>query len=164
MGTDLMRYDKLVEGAMRGVMIEALGRAARDGLPGGHHFYITFRTDHPGTRLDAENRAAHPEEMTIVLEHKYRDLEIGDTAFEVALSFNKVWRTLVVPFDAVTSFTDPSVKFGLKFVASGAADPPAGALAKATGRDGGADDTRTDAEAAAEIAGKVVPLDAFRKK
>ncbi len=88
MGTDLMRYDKLVEGAMRGVMIAALGRAARDGLPGGHHFYITFRTDHPGTRLDAEILAVHPEEMTIVLQHQYRSLEVGEVAFEVALRFN----------------------------------------------------------------------------
>ncbi len=163
MGTDLMRYDRLVEGAMRGVMIAALGRAARDGLPGGHHFYITFRTGHPGTRLDAEIRAVHPEEMTIVLQHQYRGLEVGDTAFEVALRFNKVWRTLVVPFEAVTSFADPSVKFGLQFAPSAAAEPRVGSPAKAGGRDGAAEDIRTEAEVAAEIAGKVVALDAFRK-
>ena len=165
MATDLMRYDKLVKVAMRGVMIAALERAAREGLPGGHHFYITFRTGHPGAELDAETRAAHPEEMTIVLQHKYTGLEVGDTAFKVALSFNKVWRTLVVPFEAVTSFADPSVKFGLQFAPS-AAEPLAALPAQTAerdGRDGGAEDTRTDTEVAAEIAGKVVTLDAFRK-
>ncbi len=162
MGTDLMRYDKLVEGALRGVMTDALRLAARQGLPGGHHFYIAFRTDHPKVRIDADLKAGNPDEMTIVLEHKYRGLRVGATKFEVELSFNNVWRTLVIPFDAVTSFADPSVNFGLQFGRSDA-KTQLGAPAKASGRASGAKNTRTGAEVAEDIAGKVVTLDTFRK-
>ena len=167
MGIDLMRYDKLVEGALRGVMIEALRQAARKGLPGGHHFYIAFRTDHPKVRIDADLKADNPDEMTIVLQHKYRGLRVAAAKFEVELSFNNVWRTLVIPFDAVTSFADPSVKFGLQF---GRSDADTAALrARMPGealksRGDAAKATGIGAKPAAEVAGKVVVLDAFRKK
>ncbi len=179
MDTDLMRYDRLVEGALRGVMVEALRRVAESGLPGGHHFYITFRTDHPGVRLRADLKARHPEEMTIVLQRRFRDLRIGDAAFEVSLSFDSAWQTLVVPFDAVTAFADPSVKFGLQFRASEAAPAEAGKGAQVEPMDRGtaAAPAKRDKERAkraearakrtkraAKGAAEVIALDAFRKK
>ncbi len=172
MGTDLMRYDRLVEGALRGVMIEALRRAAQRGLPGGHHFYITLRTDHPGVRLGADLKARHPEELTIVLQHRFRNLEVGDAAFEVSLSFDNAWQTLVVPFEAVITFADPSVKFGLQFRASEAAPAEAPADARVEPMDRGAASApakrpkraKARAKPAAKGAAEVVALDAFRKK
>ncbi len=152
MGTDLMRYDKLVEGALRGVMIAALRRAAtRGGLPGDHHFYVSFRTGHPGVRMSADLLVEHPEEMTIVLQHEFWDLEVGDAAFSVTLGFNKVRETLTIPFEAITGFADPSVDFGLKFT---------GGEAAAEARP----DEARDGPAAKVDAGTVVALDAFRKK
>lgn len=176
MGTDLMRYDRLVEGALRGVMIEALRRAAQRGLPGGHHFYITLRTDHPGVRLGADLKARHPEELTIVLQHRFRNLEVGDAAFEVSLSFDNAWQTLVVPFEAVMTFADPSVEFALQFRTSEAAPAEAGkgarvepmgrGAAAAPAKLSKARDKRAKARAkpAAKGAAKVVALDSFRKK
>ncbi len=151
MGTDLMRYDKLVEGAMRGVMIAALRRAATQGLPGDHHFYVSFRTGHPGVGVSADLLVEHPEEMTIVLQHRFWNLEVGDAAFSVTLSFNKVQETLTIPFEAVTGFADPSVDFGLKFTGGEAAAEARPAEAR-------------DGPAAEVEAGAVVALDAFRKK
>ncbi len=179
MGTDLMRYDRLVEGALRGVMIEALRRAAQRGLPGGHHFYITLRTDHPGVRLGADLKARHPEELTIVLQHRFRNLEVGDAAFEVSLSFDNAWQTLVVPFEAVMTFTDPSVKFALQFRASEAAPAEAGKGAQVEPMDRGTAAARAKRDKerakrakarakrtkrAAKGAAEVIALDAFRKK
>ena len=156
MGTDLMRYDKLVEGAMRGVMIAALRRAATEGLPGDHHFYVSFRTDHPGVGVSADLLVAHPEEMTIVLQHEFWNLEVGDAAFSVTLGFNNVRETLTIPFEAVTGFADPSVDFGLKFT---------GGEAAAEARPAGVRPAEAREEPAAKgEAGAVVALDAFRKK
>lgn len=172
MATDLMRYDRLVDGALRGVMIEALRLAAKRGLPGAHHFYITLRTDHPGVRLGADLKARHPEELTIVLQHRFRNLEVGDDAFEVTLSFDNAWQTLVVPFDAVTTFADPSVKFGLQFRASEAAPAEAGKDAEVERLDRGTAAARAKQDKerakrtkrAAKDAAEVIALDAFRKK
>ncbi len=172
MGTDLMRYDRLVDGALRGVMIEALRHAAQRGLPGGHHFYITLRTDHPGVRLGADLKARYPEELTIVLQRQFRNLEVGDAAFEVSLSFDNAWQTLVVPFEAVITFADPSVKFGLQFRASEAAPAEAGKGAQVEPMDRGtaaapakrAKERAKRTKRAAKGAAEVVALDAFRKK
>jgi hypothetical protein len=92
-----------------------LTEAGRDGLPGEHHFYITFRTGAPGVRVSQRLRDKHPEEMTIVLQHQFWDLNVSEHAFEVGLSFSGVPERLLVPFDALTTFFDPSVQFGLKF-------------------------------------------------
>ena len=89
MAQDLFQYDKMVETALRGVVREALARAARDGLRGGHHFYISFRTGAPGVVLPPQILAKYPEDMTIVLQHQFWGLEVGDAAFSVTLSFNK---------------------------------------------------------------------------
>jgi uncharacterized protein len=112
---DLMRYDKMVEEALRGVVRQALVRASETGLPGGHHFYITFRTTHPGVELPDYLQARYPLEMTIVLEHQFWGLEIDEAKFAVTLSFANRAERLVVPLPAITAFADPSVKFGLQF-------------------------------------------------
>ena len=111
-------YDALVEQALRGVVREALTRAAEHGLPGDHHFYVTFRTDAEGVSIPPHLKAAHPEEITIVLQHEYWDLGVDVDApdsFSVTLSFNNKHERLVVPFPAITGFADPSAKFGLQF-------------------------------------------------
>ena len=117
MSTDLIRYDLLVQTALRGVVRKVLTEAVRVGLPGEHHFYITFRTKTPGVRLSSLMRERYPDEMTIILQHQFRDLAVTEHAFEVGLSFNNVPERLLIPFDSVTGFFDPSVQFGLKFEA-----------------------------------------------
>lgn len=115
MPDDLMRYDLLVQDALRGVVRKVLGDAARDGLPGEHHFYISFRTDAPGVKLSSRLKEKYPQDMTIVLQHQFWDLIVTETSFEVGLSFSGVPERLFVPYAAVTGFFDPSVQFGLKF-------------------------------------------------
>jgi hypothetical protein len=115
MATDLIRYDLLVQDALRNAVRRVLVEAARDGLPGDHHFFISFRTQAPGVRLSNRMREQYPQEMTIVLQHQYWDLVVGDLGFEVGLSFHGKSETLAIPFAAVTGFFDPSVDFGLKF-------------------------------------------------
>ena len=115
MPNDLIRYDLLVQEALCGVVKKVLGDAARHGLPGDHHFYITFRTHAPGVRLSGRMRELYPEEMTIILQHQFEDLKVTDHAFEVGLSFKGMPEILLVPFDALTGFFDPSVQFSAKF-------------------------------------------------
>ena len=115
MATDLIRYDLLVQDALRGVVRNVLTEAVRNGLQGDHHFFITFKTNTPGLRLSNRMRERYPDEMTIILQHQFWDLAVTDHAFEVGLSFNNIPERLLVPFAAVTSFVDPSVQFGLKF-------------------------------------------------
>ncbi len=116
---DLIRYDLLVQEALKSVVRRVLIDASRDGLPGEHHFYISFRTDAPGVRLSQRMRDKYPEEMTIVLQHQFWDLGVTEHAFEVGLSFSGVPERLLIPFDAVVGFFDPSVQFGLKFELQG---------------------------------------------
>ena len=115
MPKDLIRYDLLVQDALKGVVRKVLSDAARDGLAGDHHFYISFRTDFPGVRLSNRLREKYPQDMTIILQHQFWDLGVTEHAFEVGLSFSGIPERLLVPFDAVTGFFDPSVQFGLKF-------------------------------------------------
>lgn len=112
---DHIRYDLLAQEALRGVVRRVLVDAARDGLPGDHHFYISFDTRAPGVRLSTRMREKYPEEMTIVLQHQFWDLNVTEHAFEVGLSFGGVPERLLVPFTALKGFFDPSVKFGLQF-------------------------------------------------
>jgi hypothetical protein len=118
---DLLRYDQMVEAAMRGVVREALARSAANGLPGAHHFYITFKTRAPGVGLSAYLAEKYPDEMTIVLEHQFWDLDVSEDQFGVTLSFNNRPERIVIPFCAIAAFADPSVKFGLQFPAADAA-------------------------------------------
>lgn len=115
MSDDLIRYDILTQEALRGVIRKVLDEIAVAGLPGDHHFFITFDTTHPGVRLSKRMRERYPETMTIVIQHTFWNLETSDTAFEVDLTFNDVRERLRIPWAAVHSFFDPAVKFGLQF-------------------------------------------------
>lgn len=112
-----INYDKLMEKALKHVVVEALKIAADEGLPGEHHFYITFKTSHPNARLSAQLLNQYPEDMTIVLQHQFANLMIGATYFEVDLSFGGIPQTLRIPYDAITYFADPHAKFALSFAA-----------------------------------------------
>ena len=115
MADDLIRYDVLAQEALRGVVRRVLIEAGKDGLPGEHHFFIAFDTRHPGVRISDRLREKHPEEMTIVLQHQFWDLNVTEHTFEVGLSFGNVPERLLVPFEALKGFFDPSVQFGLQF-------------------------------------------------
>jgi hypothetical protein len=112
---DRFHYDALVDDALRSVVRRVLRQVAEKGLPGSHHFYISFRSTDPGVHLPEYLRAKYPEEMTIVLQHQYWDLKITDEFFEVTVSFNKQQERIKVPFGALSAFVDPSVRFGLQF-------------------------------------------------
>ena len=112
---DHIRYDILTQQALRGVVRNVLGDVAKKGLPGEHHFKIIFNTAAPGVRLSDRMRAQYPEAMTIVLQHQFWDLSVGEEAFEVGLSFGGVPERLVVPFDSIIAFYDPAVQFGFQF-------------------------------------------------
>ncbi len=145
----LLPYDVWTEEALRHVVMRAIEYAARSGLPGDHHFYITFRTDHPDAILPARLRAQYPQEMTIILQHQFWDLKVEPERFSVGLSFGGVPTTLVVPFAAMTAFADPHVRHGLRFrVAAAEPEPVAPPV--------------PEAEPAA--APQVVSLDAFRRR
>lgn len=183
MGDGGLRYDRMVERALRGVMHDALLHVAKHGLPGAHHFYVTFRTDHPKVQIDPSLKTRFPQEMTIVLQHQFWDLVVEADGFMVTLSFNNVPQRLTIPFAAVTAFTDPSVNFGLQFQAvtegagAGTAKPGPSAIAR-TGeatKPAPAKPAKpatvtplpkpAEAPAApAPAAEKVVTLDSFRKK
>lgn len=190
MADDLIRYDVLVQDALRGVVRKVMREVADGGLPGEHHFYIAFDTTAPGVRMSSRLRQQHPEEMTVVLQHQFWDLAVTDHAFEVGLSFSGVPERLLVPFAAVKGFFDPSVQFGLQFEPAGAtATPEEGAkqpsetssvpalpmatdtlptelMAKETkSQNDSADDAETEPSDDKPSEGaEVVSLDAFRKK
>jgi len=115
MPVDHIRYDLLAQQALRAMLRGVLIDAARKGLPGEHHFFISFDTRADGVRVSPRLREQYPDEMTIVLQHQFWDLKVGDEGFEVGLSFNGVPEKLVVPFAAIRSFVDPSVQFALQF-------------------------------------------------
>jgi uncharacterized protein len=129
MTQDSMRYDVMVETALRSVVRDALHQAATEGLPGEHHLYITFLTHDDGVDIPDHLREKYPEEMTIVVQHQFWDLETSDTEFSIKLSFNDVTEHLRVPFAAITAFADPSVNFGLQFKFQDSAAPSSTELA-----------------------------------
>lgn len=152
----LLPYDRWMEDALRAVVARALSYAAAEGLPGQHHFYITFKTDFPGVVIPPRLRQKYPEEMTIVLQHQYDRLYVDEAAgvFGVGLSFGGVLSPLTVPLAAVTAFVDPHVQYGLRFQAVAApvaAAPEPAAVPEA-------------AEPAPDATPQVVSLDAFRRK
>jgi len=155
---DLYQYDKMVERALRGVVRDALARLAQEGPRGAHHFYVGFATQAPGVVLPESLRSRYPEEMTIVLQHQFWDLEIGEDAFSVSLTFQKQLERLTIPFAAIRSFVDPSVNFTLVFDGPPVAPEPVGSLPAPT---------TTEAEPLTESdrpAADVVTLDSFRKR
>jgi uncharacterized protein len=183
-------YASLVEKALLRVVHDVLAMVAQEGLPGRHHLYITFRSDHPDVVMDDALRARYPNEMTIVLQHEFWALEVDDDRFAITLSFNSQPQRLVIPFEAVTVFADPSVEFGLQFTRTGASGPatpkPAATLPVAADTPAAATkapEPIAEAPAAAEVPtkaeptgadgedqaqdrkeDKVVTLDRFRKK
>lgn len=112
---DLIRYDILAQDALRGVIRKVLMEVNKAGLPGNHHFFITFLTEAPGVRISSRLKEKYPEQMTIVLQHQYWDLVVTDQLFEVGLSFGEIAEKLVIPFSAIRGFYDPSVNFELEF-------------------------------------------------
>jgi len=173
MPEDLIRYDILAQDALRGVVRKVLAEVAKTGLPGDHHFYITFETRAPGVRISSRMLAQYPEDMTIVLQHQFWDLSANEHAFEVGLSFNGVPERLLVPFTAIKSFLDPSVQFGLQFESALAeaevdeADREMDALENsAMVIDAPRDDQPEEPAVSEEKPGEaqIVRLDAFRKK
>ncbi|MDR3469245.1 MAG: ClpXP protease specificity-enhancing factor SspB [Xanthobacteraceae bacterium] len=170
MPTDHIRYDVLTRDALRGVLRQVLADAAAHGLPGDHHFYITFLSKAEGVKLSPRLLAQYPEEMTIILQHQFWDLVVTEDRFEVGLSFGGTPERLVVPFSAIKGFFDPSVQFGLQFespeaeAASGETPvAPAEATASETAEAGPDADAPKDAPKPSEGA-EVVRLDRFRKK
>ena len=156
MAQDLFDYPQMVEAALRGVMRDALACAAREGLPGDHHFYVSFRTRAPGVAIPEYLLAKYPDEMTIVLQHQFRALEVGDDGFSVNLSFQNRSERLKIPFAAVTTFADPSVNFGLQFGVPEAQPAEAAALPAPVPGPDAAQPQRPAAE--------IVTLDKFRKR
>jgi hypothetical protein len=112
---DHIRYDLLTQQALRGVVRNVLADAAKKGLPGDHHFYISFDTQADGVRMSDRLRAQYPEEMTVILQHQFWDLAVNEHGFEVGMSFGGIPEKLAIPFDAISGFFDPSVQFGLQF-------------------------------------------------
>ena len=160
---DLMHYEAMAQDALRGVVKAGLKRAASpEGLPGAHHFYITFKTDAAGVSGPSDLLGKYPDEMTIVLQHQYWDLAPGETFFSVTLQFGGQPKRLSIPYAAVTRFYDPSVQFLLQFEAP----PSAPADAKATLASPAEAERSAEAAPSApgEAAAKIVSLDQFRKK
>ncbi len=157
----LLPYQAWVEAAMRGVVLRALEEAAKYGLPGEHHFYITFRTDHPGSVVPARLREKYPEDMTIVMQHQYRDLIVDGAAgyMAIGLSFGGIPSALTIPLAAITGFADPSVQFGLQFVYVAPVVPEVAAPVVAPAVPESSDTTPMP-----DATPQVVSLDAFRRK
>ncbi|HET9902145.1 MAG TPA: ClpXP protease specificity-enhancing factor SspB [Xanthobacteraceae bacterium] len=126
MPVDHIRYDLLVREALRDVVRRIMADVAKNGLPGDHHFYISFNTRAPGVRLSPRLREQYPEEMTIVLQHQFWDLTVDEHGLEVGLSFGGIPEKLAIPFDALKGFFDPSVQFGLEFEPAGSTGDTAG--------------------------------------
>jgi hypothetical protein len=152
----LLPYDQWMEDSLRYVVVRALQHAATEGLPGKHHYYITFRTDYPGVVLPARLLEKYPQEMTIVLQHQFRDLIADERTrmLGVTLSFGGVSATLTVPLDAVSAFVDPSIQYGLRFTVK-MPERPAPAPAPVE---------EPPSQPAGDATPQVVSLDAFRKR
>ena len=168
MATDHIRYDVLARDALRGVLRRVLSDAAEHGLPGEHHFFITFLSKADGVKLSPRLLAQYPEEMTIILQHQFWDLVVTEDRFEVGLSFGGIPERLVIPFAAIKSFFDPSVQFGLQFEPQEAAEtagaklpaaPPSPALSATTAEPAAAQEPPHGNDGAT-----VVRFDRFRKK
>ncbi|MGQ2909141.1 MAG: SspB family protein [Aliihoeflea sp.] len=182
MAEDLIRYDILAQEALRGVMRKVLSEVAKTGLPGNHHFFITFLTRAPGVRISSRLRERYPDQMTIVVQFQYWDLKVTDTGFEVGLSFADVPEKLEIPFSAVRGFYDPSVNFELEFdvraedapeiepepVAEikpvAAAPKKPAAVKKAEKLELAAKDDEAGEKTGDKGSAQVVSLDSFRKK
>jgi hypothetical protein len=155
MTEDQLHYPLLIDHAMRGVVREVLKRVQSTGLPGEHHFYISFLTGFPGVKMSEQLKSRYPKEITIVMQHQYWDFKVEENAFTVTLSFGGVPEKLTIPYAALTAFADPSIKFGLQFQHSDVLED--------------VEDTTLElpqdlTKAAEEGAAEIISLDSFRKK
>ncbi len=180
MTNEMIDYPGMIDSAMRGVVREALIHIDKFGLPGEHHFFISFQTNYPGVSISPQLKSRYPEEITIVVQHQFWDLKITDKQFSIMLSFNNIPEKLVVPFDALTAFADPSIKFGLQFhgkrptgatSSGGAGEKEEPVACPATGRTGqekppmaSFEEESPSEETTAANDEKVVSLEAFRKR
>jgi uncharacterized protein len=178
MATDHIRYDVLTRDALRGVLKRVLSDAAAHGLPGEHHFFITFLSTAEGVKLSPRLLAQYPDEMTVILQHQFWDLAVHDDRFEVGLSFGGIPERLGVPFAAIKSFFDPSVQFGLQFETAEAATETVAEAGEAPAKNLPASPApsapaapapqpaaeKTDEPAKSGEGAEVVRLDRFRKK
>jgi hypothetical protein len=166
MAKDYIGYEALADRALRSVVKEALKRAEKQGLIGGHHFYLTFKTHDPGVEIPEFLKERYPDEMTIVLQNQFWGLKVGDEGFEVGLTFQKLPATLVIPFAALTAFVDPGVQFGLQFRNSSAQQTLPGATEKpAAEKPASKVPAAVPAPEPTETDGpQIVSLDKFRKK
>lgn len=166
--SDNIEYRELVQEALRGVVHAVLAEVAESGaLPGAHHFYVAFRTDHPETVISDRLRERYPDEMTIVIQHQFWDLIVDDDKFEITLSFDNQPETLTIPFVAIKNFFDPSVRFGLQFSpeedeASETAEDSRDLQSPL--EDANPEPDTEDEDAETQKTGEVVSLDQFRKK
>ena len=162
--TDPLRYNVWIEDALRTVIKRTISYVSENGLPGEHHFYITFRTTDDKVIMPDYLRADHPEEMTIVLQYQYDSLDVDDDAIYATLRFNGKPETMIIPLSSIVSFADPSVNFGLQLKVANLdddADDLDPAEAQDLDADQSAEDTKKDGE---QTTGEVITLDAFRKK
>ena len=171
MGQDHIRYDILAQDALRGVIRKVLAEVAATGhLPGDHHFFITFLTGAPGVRLSQHLKAKYPEQMTIVVQHQFWELKVSETGFEIGLSFSDTPEKLVIPFNAIRGFYDPSVNFELEFDVAASEDEEEAESAEITayplseGEDAPADKSSEKPDGGPKGGASVVSLDSFRKK
>ncbi len=156
-------YGVLVDEAMRGVVRKVLSQVNADGLEGEHHFYLSFNTQYPGVQISPRLQTEYPEEMTIVVQHQFWDLEVTQQYFSIMLSFNNTPEKLVVPFDALTSFADPSVRFGLQFHAKPDTDEVARELLREDSHVASFEDDNTVGNGESSDSNNVISLDMFRK-
>jgi hypothetical protein len=165
MSDDPIDYKRFYQEAMREIMRKALSEVAKNGLPDNHFFHITFRTDHPGVAMSKLLRMQYPEEMSIVLQHVFYDLEVDESCFSVTLSFNRVQQRLTVPLESVTAFQDPPAKVGLVLVDLDEMDVSAGPqeAAESIAGEAAAGDEAEESNADAEAGGNVITFDSFRK-
>jgi uncharacterized protein len=154
---DQLGYGAMMQEAFRGVVRAALSKVAKDGLPGEHHFYISFVTQAPGVTIHPDLLARFPEDMTIVIQNQYTNLEVTDKDFSIGLSFSGVPRRLTIPFSAIHGFTDPHAQFQLEFDISAYEDEPEEVTSTKV-------DPIPDTDEADSEAPKVISLDQFRKK
>ncbi len=161
---NVLRYDQMVETALRGVVRQSIEEVMEHGLLGDHHFYITFLTDYPGVKIPDYLRDRYPGEMTIVLQYQFSDLGVDDEFMKVTLSFNNVPEKLQIPLSAISIFADPSVNFALQFQPLGESLDEADLIAALEGDEDGPDDDGSGGGKGKGASGEVVSLDQFRKK
>lgn len=147
-------YEAMVQTALRSVVRDSISLVAKHSLQGNHHFYITFTTTHPNVEMPDYLREQYPDEITVVLQHEFWDLEANDYSFSVTLCFNDIHERLVIPYSAIVSFVDPSVKFGLQFAPQ--FDPPPPTLKTKKGKKDKDNEIKSESN--------VVTLDFSRRK